>query len=511
MAVAFGRYELLKKIASGGMGQVFLARTATQGFAKLVVIKRILPHLVEDAEFISMFFDEAQIAARLNHPNLIQIFDMGEVNGSNYLAMEYVAGEDLRRVDRYARRRGQPLPLGLACRIVADAAAALDYAHKVKDPHGTPLHLIHRDVSPQNILVGFDGGVKLIDFGVAKATGRLQKTATGMLKGKYPYMSPEQIAGDPYDHRSDQFALGVVLWELLTGRRLFKGDSDLVTMRLVRECVVPLPSNLDPALPSGLDAIVTRVLARNPEDRFPDTDAFRMALEDFAIAHALPASAAHLSSAMRELYAERIARESDIAALDELTERSSLGESTVASLSPRAPSPADATRAAEVAQQPAPPQTQSVDRPPKPRGGRVLAVAGAAALLGAGGAFLLIEHEAQNASRRDSSDVSAEPTVAQVQAQAPASASAPLRLVSTPAGAEVTVDGKRIGTTPLEFTLARATTAEAVFTLEGHEDGRATLTSDSGPVVEVALERKEARRSPVRKPDTSALGIKTGR
>src|SRR5712692_4483372 len=319
MAVPFGRYQLLKKIGSGGMGQVFLARTAgTQGFEKLIVIKRLLPHLAEDEEFRDMFFDEARIAARLNHPNLIQIFDLGEEGGSYFLAMEYVAGEDLRRLERYASSQGRPVPLGLACRIVADAAAGLDYAHKARTSQGEPLGLVHRDVSPQNILVGFDGAVKLIDFGVVKALDRLQHTATGILKGKYPYMSPEQASGEEVDHRSDVFSLGIIFWELLTGARLFKGASDMVSIRLVRECQVALPSAFNGSIPPELDALVLRALSRDPDGRYADAAAFRLAIEDFIVARKLQARSAHLVAYMRTLYGDRIACDADPTAHDVL-------------------------------------------------------------------------------------------------------------------------------------------------------------------------------------------------
>ncbi|MBS1153096.1 MAG: protein kinase, partial [Myxococcaceae bacterium] len=181
MAIQFGRYQLLKKLASGGMGQVFLARTGQEGFEKLVVLKRILPHLVEDEEFFTMFQDEAKITMRLNHPNIAQIFEFGEERGIHFLVMEYIAGEDIRRLTKRVAAAGQTLPLGVILRVIADAAAGLDYAHKGRDSKGVPLGLVHRDVSPQNVLVGFDGAVKLIDFGVAKAAGRAQHTATGIL------------------------------------------------------------------------------------------------------------------------------------------------------------------------------------------------------------------------------------------------------------------------------------------------------------------------------------------
>ena len=244
MGIPFGRYTLLKKIASGGMGQVLLGKKGSDDFEKLVVIKRILPHLVEDEEFFAMFRDEAKITMRLDHPNIARINEFGVENGVHYIEMEYVAGEDLRRIEKQAAAVGKGIPIGVVVRIIADAAAGLDFAHKARDAKGTPLNLVHRDVSPQNVLVGFDGSVKLIDFGVAKAAGRAQHTATGILKGKFPYMSPEQADGLDLDARSDVFALGIVLWEQLTGRRLFKGDNDLATQRLVKACQVPPPSQV---------------------------------------------------------------------------------------------------------------------------------------------------------------------------------------------------------------------------------------------------------------------------
>jgi len=319
MAVEFGKYQLLQKIGSGGMGQVFLARTVgTQAFEKLVVIKRLLPHLSEDEEFLSLFLEEARVAACFNHPNLIQIFELGEFAGSHYLAMEYVAGENLRGVDSYLRSvTGEILPLGMACRIIADAAAGLDCAHNARDAQGRPLALIHRDVSPQNILVGFDGAVKLIDFGVAKSAGKQQGPPSAVLRGKCSYMSPEQVDGGPLDARSDVFSLGIVFWELLTGKRLFKGDSERSTLRLVTACQVPLPSKRGAPSPE-VDALVMTALARAPELRYPDAATFRLAIEDFILEQRLQASAAHLATFMRSLYKERIARLEDPVTMDQL-------------------------------------------------------------------------------------------------------------------------------------------------------------------------------------------------
>ena len=303
MSQSFGRYELLARIATGGMGEVFLARTrGAGGFEKLFVVKRVLPHLAQNAEFRELFLDEARIAARLNHPGIAQIFELGVVDGQWFIAMEYVAGRDLRKIGAAARSLGRWYPVGLACRIVADAAAALDYAHKARDAQGRAMQIVHRDVSPHNLLVSYDGTVKLIDFGVARATNRLKETGQGVLRGKYPYMSPEQVAEDRLDHRSDQFSLGVVLWELLTGRRLFRSESDIVTLQLVAECRVDPPRRLAPELPEALDTIAVRMLSRNPDERFVDLGAARLALEDFLLDAGLPASSAHLGAFMRELF-----------------------------------------------------------------------------------------------------------------------------------------------------------------------------------------------------------------
>jgi len=519
MAVPFGRYELLKKIASGGMGQVFLARTATHGFDKLVVIKRILPHLVEDDEFITMFFDEAGIAARLNHPNLVQIFERGEAKGSHYLAMEYVAGEDLRRLDRFARKQARPLPLGVACRIIADAAAGLDYAHTARDAHGNPLNLVHRDVSPQNILVGFDGGVKLIDFGVARAVGRAQHTATGILKGKYPYMSPEQMAGFDYDHRSDQFALGIVFWEILTGRRLFKGDSDLVTMRLVRECNVPAPSAINPDLPRALDGLVLRALAAEPKDRYPDTGAFRMAIEEFALSHRLPASSAHVSATMRTLYAERIEREADISALDELTASSAFEDSAPSQSSAGSRLPARAAPHRSSTQGAAAIEgTQPLMRSGASSRVRTFALLGAAALVLVASAvivprFLPTQPVEPAPTLQPIVERAPDPIPVEPETAPSPTTAEPIRiqLTSSPSGAEISVRDVVMGRTPLEYALSPGDSVDAVLTLPGHEPQRITLSEQTAPSLEVTFKRKPAKRPTRNSDDTSTLGIKTGR
>ena len=316
MHPTFGRYELLKRLAGGGMGEVYLARqSGIDGFSKLLVIKTLLPHLCEDEEFITMFKDEARVTAQLIHPNICQVFEFEQVGGVYYMAMEYLRGEDLRRLWKACEQKGTPLRVPLICRVIADAAAGLDFAHSLRNAQGEPYNIVHRDISPQNILVTFEGGVKVIDFGVAKAAGRAQHTRTGALKGKYSYMSPEQVAGAEVDGRSDIFALGIVLHELLTGRRLFKADSDVQTLARVRECNVAPPSRLNPQLPPGLDAIVLKSLAKNPDERYSTAQEFRLALEDWLIQGRMSASSAHLAEFLKSIYAERLDKEARLGPL----------------------------------------------------------------------------------------------------------------------------------------------------------------------------------------------------
>jgi serine/threonine protein kinase len=504
MALPFGKFQLLKKLAAGGMGQVFLARAdGAQGFEKMLVIKRILPHLVEDDEFIQMFFDEARLTARLNHPNIVQIFELGEVGGSHYLAMEYVAGEDLRRMEREATGRGRPLPLGAACRIVSDAAAGLDYAHKARDAQGQPLGIIHRDVSPQNILVGFDGGVKLIDFGVARAAGRASQTATGILKGKYAYMSPEQVDGLEIDHRSDIFALGVVFWEVLTGKRLFKGDSDVQTMRLVRECSVPPPSRVNAAVPGALDPLVAVALARDAARRYPDAAAFRMAIEDFVVAQRLAASSAHLVAFLKDLYGSRIDRESQPDGFDVIAPTDVLDEIHTPSSGP--PSTRTAPEAA-----PPPVHTGSLGTPTTPRWTRWGAAALVAGLAALGGGL---------AARRMGA-APATPPAPVPRADSPATAPPPpppapaparevaLTLVSDPSGARVQLDGRDIGITPVSISApSGGAQMTATFSLPGFESMDAAVSASDAPLFSVQLKKK----APAPAKNAVHLGIKTGR
>ncbi|HNX51645.1 MAG TPA: protein kinase, partial [Thermoanaerobaculaceae bacterium] len=244
----FGQYDLIEPIATGGMAEVFKARMrGVEGFQKIVAIKRILPHLTENDEFVTMFIDEAKLAAQLQHPNIIHIYDLGKLEKSYYIAMEYIDGKDLRSILRMLEEKERRLPLGLAMFVASRLAAALDYAHRKRDMQGREMVLVHRDVSPQNVLISFDGDIKLCDFGIAKAASKASHTRAGALKGKLQYMSPEQAWGKDLDHRSDIFSLGLVLYEMLTGRKAFVGDSELSILEQVRSPHIATPRDLDPA------------------------------------------------------------------------------------------------------------------------------------------------------------------------------------------------------------------------------------------------------------------------
>ncbi|WP_342378269.1 protein kinase [Myxococcus stipitatus] len=542
MAVPFGKYELLRKIASGGMGQVFLAREHGTGFERLVVLKLILPHLAEDDEFLSMFLDEAGLVARLTHPNLITILDLSQIEGRHCLAMEYVQGDDVRRLDKFSRAQGKPLSVGMILRIIADAAAGLHYAHQARDVQGKPMRLVHRDVSPQNILVGFDGGVKVIDFGVAKAATSSANTATGVLKGKYPYMSPEQAGGLAIDARSDQFALGVVMWELLTGKRLFKGDSDMMTLRLVKDCQVPRPSQLNPKLPPGLDEVVLKALAPTPDERYPDCGALRLALEDFALNQRVPSSSAHLSAYLRELYTERINAETDPARLDQLAEDADLDSRSNSSLSgvgggtsgrtSGSRQPRSGTRSKhQTAALGAPGAvvndrtrgTAPMDRAPNAEGRRVpwvpVIIAGASLLVAAGAAVVFL--------RQPATTPPTQPRQVHVEPERPVTpppkpAPEPVKMVELPViteppGATVSVGGEERGVTPMKLELEQGAPMVAVtLALNGYEPVTREVSAADD---ELRLELRRQGGKPTgtpnpKRPGSSPggnLGIKTGR
>ncbi len=302
-----GRYQLLRKIASGGMAEIYLARQqGVEGFQKNVVVKRILPTHADNDELIQMFLDEARIASSLTHPNVVQIYELGQHDHDYFIAMEYVHGMDLRHICERGLAVGNFIPLRHAVRIIADSAAGLHYAHTKTDDAGTPLHIVHRDISPQNILVSFNGTAKVLDFGIAKAANKVTTTRTGQIKGKFAYMSPEQCSGAPIDHRSDLFALGTILYEITVCRRLFKADTDIQTIQRVSEAVVTPPSQLQPNYPRDLEAIVLKALQRRPEDRFRSARELQLALEDFLTDNRMKTGPIQIAEYMKDIFPDKL-------------------------------------------------------------------------------------------------------------------------------------------------------------------------------------------------------------
>lgn len=266
----YGNYFLLEKIAVGGMAELFKAQQrGVQGFQKIVAIKRILPHFSDNEDFVTMFIDEAKLAAQLTHPNIVQIFDLGKAGSSYYIAMEYVNGRDLRTLLRKVREYGMPFPEQVAAFVVMKVAAALDYAHRKRGFDDRELKLVHRDISPQNVILSTEGAVKLVDFGIAKAASKASHTVAGALKGKLLYMSPEQATGQPLDNRSDLYSLGLVLFELLTGERCFQADSELGVLEKVRLGRISDLATLNPSVSREMAAIVSRALQKGVDHRYP--------------------------------------------------------------------------------------------------------------------------------------------------------------------------------------------------------------------------------------------------
>ncbi|MCA9686378.1 MAG: serine/threonine protein kinase, partial [Myxococcales bacterium] len=306
------KYQILGRIALGGMAEVYKAVSrGVEGFEKVVAIKRILPHVAEDEEFITMFKDEARIAAQLQHSNIASIYELGSEDDSFYIVLEYVPGKDLRAIFELCRNAKRPMPLAQACYIIMQVCEGLEYAHNKKDRHGRPLGLIHRDVSPPNALVSYEGEVKLIDFGVAKAAGRASQTQAGILKGKFGYMSPEQVRGATIDRRSDVFSLGAVLWELLCNQRLFQAETDFATLEKVRTVNVDPPSRINPAVPTKLEQIVMKSLAADLNERYQSAAEFHDALQAFMFEEGLFYSRKNLAEWMQEHFEKDIEAEKE--------------------------------------------------------------------------------------------------------------------------------------------------------------------------------------------------------
>jgi serine/threonine protein kinase len=301
----FGRYILLDRIAIGGMAEIFKAKApGLGGFEKVLAIKRLHPRYSQDADFIEMLIDEARITVELAHSNIGQIFDLGKVDDHYFIAMEYIDGRDLYRALKRLRERRMQFPLDAAAYVAMEACAGLDYAHRKRDGRGRPLNIIHRDVSPQNVLLSMEGDVKIVDFGIAKAALRAYETESGIIKGKFYYMSPEQARGEHLDHRTDIFSLGIVLYEMLTGDLLYKDDDEVTLLSKVRRADIEPPSAMRPDLPTSLERIVMRALSRDREDRYPSAQHMQRDLARYLRDAGAVFNKARLGQLMRELYVE---------------------------------------------------------------------------------------------------------------------------------------------------------------------------------------------------------------
>jgi eukaryotic-like serine/threonine-protein kinase len=263
------RYRVLEKIAAGGMAEVYRAESAgVEGFKKTVAIKRVLPHLAGKKQFIGMFLDEARLSAHLSHSNCVQVFDIGVGDDTFFIVMEYVDGADLKGVIEFCKKRGHTVPVEESVLTCVKICEGLSYAHELRDGSGVPLHIVHRDMSPPNVLITRYGEVKIVDFGLAKANSQLEKSEPGIIKGKFSYLSPEAARGEPVDHRTDIFAVGIILWEMLAGRRLFMGDTDLETVRQVQAARVPSVRQFNPDVSPELERVLMRGLTSDPRDRY---------------------------------------------------------------------------------------------------------------------------------------------------------------------------------------------------------------------------------------------------
>ncbi|MFT3840520.1 MAG: serine/threonine-protein kinase [Myxococcaceae bacterium] len=414
------RYTLLAKIATGGMAEIWLARQAgPRGFEKVVVIKRIIDTYSHDPEFVEMFLDEARIAAQLNHPNIVQIYDLGEHAGAWYIAMEYLGGEHLSAIVRAGLKANKQLPLPLCVKMISLAAEGLGHAHAKTGANGQKLNIVHRDVSPQNVVLTYDGQLKVVDFGIAKAATRVSHTTSGLVKGKIGYMAPEQARGLPIDSRADLYSLGVVLYEMCTSSRLFNTNDQLLLMQQVvsPEPVQPAHER-NPAVPASLSKIISKSLEKAADERYQDARAFQAALDQWLSDQGPPPGAAQFSDLMRELFAERIQSR------EKLLESASTGELT----------PSGAERALKVDTERSMPGLTDPKLRAARKTNRILYAVLAAVLVGAvvtAGLYAVFKPAA-------------------VVAPAP-KAPARLHVETDPAAAAIELDHKAVGSSPLDL------------------------------------------------------------
>ncbi len=308
--VRYGKYTLIDRIAVGGMAEIFLARqTGLEGFEKTIVIKRIRPHLSKQQSFVNMFLHEAKLAAQLSHPSIAQIYDLGKIGDTFFIAMEYIFGRDMRRVIPKADSMGIPFPMVYALKIASSVCEGLYYAHQKADNYGNPLNIVHRDVTPENIFVSFDGTVKILDFGIAKAATQVEQTRAGEIKGKLAYMSPEQVVGKTLDARSDIFSLGVVLYEWITDLRLFTGDNEVAILKSISEGKIYAPSYFKADVPEGVERILMKALSKDREKRYQTAWEMQYDLDQFLAEYEFTPSNIHLANFLKQLFSDELEAE----------------------------------------------------------------------------------------------------------------------------------------------------------------------------------------------------------
>jgi serine/threonine-protein kinase len=492
-----GRYQIIGHLAAGGMAEILLGRlVGPSGFERAVVIKRVLPHLARSRTFVQMFLDEARMVARIRHPNVVHVHELGREGEDLFLVLEYLEGESLGALCRRLWMRDAPLGFDLSARIVADACAGLHAAHEMTDADGVPQHLVHRDVSPQNVFVAYDGSVKLLDFGIATAADRMTRTEPGQLKGKFAYMAPEQCLGEPFDRRIDVFALGVVLYEISTSRRLFQRATEHLTLKAICEEPLVPPSAVVADYPRSLEAVCMRALARRPGDRYPTAAEMRRDLLQFLRehgSHMLPEEA--LAKLMRSLFDDRIREKS------EMLRRVKTGD-TVTHLPP---ADVDTDVDLPTVEQTQAVGTTSIRRSVDERGARrrfPLAVALGAALLGGGAAVALRglspPDTGSNAAAIEIGTAVLAPTTSEPtpsSAAPPPPEQLPVHLQTVPAGARVVAGDHELGRTPTDVLVQAGSTLDAELHLAGHAVERVTLDPRAQPSLSVVLRRVRAPRS----------------
>ena len=478
-----GRYEVVGFLAAGGMAEVLLGRLrGPDSFERPVVLKRILPHLARENTFVQMFLDEARVIARIRHPNVVQVYELVRDDGELFMVMEYLEGETASSLIRRLATKGEQLDPILAAHIVASACAGLHAAHQLKDEEGHALGIVHRDVSPQNVFVSFDGVVRVLDFGIAKSAQQVSRTETGQVKGKFGYMSPEQALAKGLDLRSDVFALSVVLYELLAGRRLFQRATPLATLKAITTAPIVPPSRLNVACPVALERICLRGLNRRPEDRFETADAMRRDL--LTAIRKLGADGSpgdQLATLMDRIFADRKQEK------EEMIRRVRAG-----SMVTELPAPeADASVDIPVADEGTSGQTSIThDTPPRPPVRRSRWAAALLGLLVGGSAIGL----ASRVGTRNAPSTEVKTPLIPLpsvrlptglsSSEPPASATVRIQVETVPSGADVSVDGEPRGATPLELHVQRA---EEPHTIDVRKSGFSPLRDAFTPNLDQKL------------------------